>query len=349
LHGGLSAGDRAKVQRDFNNHGGTLLATDAASEGLNLHLRCRVVVHFELPWTPLRLEQRVGRVDRFGQTQVVHEVALVTAQAAERLVLAPLVRRLAAAGAAGRNTLNALSESSIAAAVMTAGPLPEPDQLRHDPLRSAGAPPDDLARIAATEAIRLERHRLLAARSASTSVSETGAVATRIRSNRIVPGCYFVFALSLKASDGSTLDARPQVIRVELDHRAVAGTLSNCELGDVLAALASTGEAPLAEIALELGADGLDTVSSHAEARTRRVQLRDEAIRHAMAASEPHTSQLLVQAGLFDRRSLRAAARRWDLLASLDAQHNQEAIEDLWRSPTRSAELLAAICVTPGP
>ena len=81
----------------FASEGGLLLATDAASEGLNLQSRCRLVVHFELPWNPMRLEQRVGRVDRLGQAQRVHEVLLVARHTAERLVLAPLVRRLVTA------------------------------------------------------------------------------------------------------------------------------------------------------------------------------------------------------------------------------------------------------------
>ena len=54
-----------------------LLATDAASEGLNLQHRCRLVVHLEVPWTPTRIEQRVGRVDRIGQSRTVHQVLLV--------------------------------------------------------------------------------------------------------------------------------------------------------------------------------------------------------------------------------------------------------------------------------
>jgi superfamily II DNA or RNA helicase len=44
-----------------------LVATDAASEGLNLHLRCHHLIHLELPWNPNRLEQRNGRIDRYGQ------------------------------------------------------------------------------------------------------------------------------------------------------------------------------------------------------------------------------------------------------------------------------------------
>ena len=48
-----------------------LLATDAASEGLNLHSKCRVVINLELPWNPMRLEQRIGRIDRIGQSRTV--------------------------------------------------------------------------------------------------------------------------------------------------------------------------------------------------------------------------------------------------------------------------------------
>lgn len=44
-----------------------LVSTDAAAEGLNLHDRCHHLIHFELPWNPNRLEQRNGRIDRYGQ------------------------------------------------------------------------------------------------------------------------------------------------------------------------------------------------------------------------------------------------------------------------------------------
>jgi superfamily II DNA or RNA helicase len=78
LHGGLSARERTDVLRGFTSgEARVLLATDTASEGLNLHHRCRLVVNLELPWTPLRLEQRIGRVDRLGQRRHVHAVQLV--------------------------------------------------------------------------------------------------------------------------------------------------------------------------------------------------------------------------------------------------------------------------------
>ncbi len=115
----MTPAERSRVQHTFNHGGGTLLATDAASEGLNLHQRCRVIVHYELPWNPSRLEQRAGRVDRLGQTRRVHELALVAAHTAERLVVAPLITRFAATTTARGRMLDALTESRVAAAVMT--------------------------------------------------------------------------------------------------------------------------------------------------------------------------------------------------------------------------------------
>ena len=84
LHGGLASRERADVLRRFTEGGARLLlATDAASEGLNLHHRCRLVINLELPWTPLRLAQRAGRVDRIGQARKVHAIHLVAAGTCE--------------------------------------------------------------------------------------------------------------------------------------------------------------------------------------------------------------------------------------------------------------------------
>ena len=98
LHGGLTTAERAREARRFT-HGRAhlLLATDAASEGLNLHHRCRLVVSLDVPWTPLRLEQRVGRVDRLGQGRPVHAVTFVARDTPEVLVAAGLAARTAQA------------------------------------------------------------------------------------------------------------------------------------------------------------------------------------------------------------------------------------------------------------
>jgi superfamily II DNA/RNA helicase len=71
LRGGLSGKQRRKILARFEEPGTRiLLSTDAASEGLNLQKACHRLVHLELPWNPNRLEQRNGRIDRYGQTRI---------------------------------------------------------------------------------------------------------------------------------------------------------------------------------------------------------------------------------------------------------------------------------------
>jgi SNF2 family DNA or RNA helicase len=100
LHGGLARRERCSVLASFAaGQCGLLLATDAAAEGLNLHHRCRLIVNLELPWNPMRLEQRIGRVDRIGQRRIVHAFHLIAAGTGETRLLARLRRRIASANA----------------------------------------------------------------------------------------------------------------------------------------------------------------------------------------------------------------------------------------------------------
>lgn len=95
LHGGQSAAERRDSVRAFTSGAAEMMiATDAGSEGLNLQGTCRLVVNLELPWNPIRLEQRIGRVDRIGQRRTVHAINLLADGTAERTVLANLLRRI---------------------------------------------------------------------------------------------------------------------------------------------------------------------------------------------------------------------------------------------------------------
>ncbi|HEY3382846.1 MAG TPA: helicase-related protein [Vicinamibacterales bacterium] len=132
LHGGLDARARNDAVRAFaEGRVRVLLATDAAAHGLNLHTRCRLVVNLELPWNPVRLEQRIGRVDRIGQSRTVHAVHLVAAGTSEEQVLARLVVRLHRArevlGTAS-SPLGHLTEFQVGEHVMTGAGTP-PDRL----------------------------------------------------------------------------------------------------------------------------------------------------------------------------------------------------------------------------
>jgi superfamily II DNA or RNA helicase len=70
LNGSLDLDQRCEVQRAFAEDARVLVSTDAGGEGLNLQF-CHVVFNYDLPWNPMKLEQRIGRVDRIGQTHVV--------------------------------------------------------------------------------------------------------------------------------------------------------------------------------------------------------------------------------------------------------------------------------------
>ena len=73
LYGGMNLAERERVKAAFqsasspDNPVRILLGTDAASEGLNLQNHCRLLIHYEIPWNPNRMEQRNGRIDRHGQ------------------------------------------------------------------------------------------------------------------------------------------------------------------------------------------------------------------------------------------------------------------------------------------
>src|SRR5262249_33102161 len=74
LYGGMHADEFETVKEQFEDPTAAvrlLLATDAASEGINMQESCRWVVHYDIPWSPSRIQQRNGRVSRYGQVRDV--------------------------------------------------------------------------------------------------------------------------------------------------------------------------------------------------------------------------------------------------------------------------------------
>ena len=95
LHGHLNRQQRLAAERLFHQpETKMLLATDAASEGLNFQQGCWTVIHNELPWNPNRLEQRNGRVDRWGQTHTVEAYNMVLCDSLEGRILTLLEEKL---------------------------------------------------------------------------------------------------------------------------------------------------------------------------------------------------------------------------------------------------------------
>ena len=71
LHGGLTRHEKEKSIKEFQNTSKVLVATDVGSEGRNLQF-CNHIINFDLPWNPMKIEQRIGRISRIGQEKEVH-------------------------------------------------------------------------------------------------------------------------------------------------------------------------------------------------------------------------------------------------------------------------------------
>ncbi|MDR3205248.1 MAG: DUF3883 domain-containing protein [Deltaproteobacteria bacterium] len=95
IHGGLPRDDRRKIEELFKQDKAVriLIATDAAGEGINLQ-RAHLMVNYDLPWNPNRLEQRFGRIHRIGQTEVCHLWNLVAKETREGMVFQRLFAKL---------------------------------------------------------------------------------------------------------------------------------------------------------------------------------------------------------------------------------------------------------------
>jgi len=71
IHGGLSLDERRQQRAYFDTDATIMISTEAGSEGANMHRRCHLEINFDLPWNPMRLLQRIGRLGRYGQKHVV--------------------------------------------------------------------------------------------------------------------------------------------------------------------------------------------------------------------------------------------------------------------------------------
>lgn len=95
IHGGMGREERMKAQESFRHDPEVqvLIATDAAGEGINLQ-RAHLMVNYDLPWNPNRIEQRFGRIHRIGQTEVCHLWNLVAEETREGDVYRTLLEKL---------------------------------------------------------------------------------------------------------------------------------------------------------------------------------------------------------------------------------------------------------------
>src|SRR5438876_2353828 len=92
-HGGIQPSAKDAAVQSFRGEGQIFLSTEAGGEGRNLQF-ARTVVNYDLPWNPLRIEQRIGRVHRLGQTREVHVVNLWAQDTVEAYLMELLDRKI---------------------------------------------------------------------------------------------------------------------------------------------------------------------------------------------------------------------------------------------------------------
>lgn len=94
LNGSMDLEERQRAQEAFAGGAQILVSTDAGGEGLNLQF-CHAVVNYDIPWNPMRLEQRIGRVDRIGQGHPVRAINFLLRDSVEYRVIEVLEKKLA--------------------------------------------------------------------------------------------------------------------------------------------------------------------------------------------------------------------------------------------------------------
>ncbi|MBI3910628.1 MAG: DEAD/DEAH box helicase family protein [Armatimonadetes bacterium] len=93
FHGSLSAGEKDEAVARFRTEVPVMVSTESGGEGRNLQF-CNVLVNHDLPWNPMRLEQRIGRLHRLGQTRDVYVFNLAAERTLEAVILDLLARKL---------------------------------------------------------------------------------------------------------------------------------------------------------------------------------------------------------------------------------------------------------------
>jgi SNF2 family DNA or RNA helicase len=93
FHGGHTSDQKEKIVEQFEEEGGVLVSTDAMNEGRNLQF-CNVMVNYDLPWNPMKVEQRIGRIHRIGQEREVYVFNIALEDTIEEYVLERLYHKI---------------------------------------------------------------------------------------------------------------------------------------------------------------------------------------------------------------------------------------------------------------
>jgi superfamily II DNA or RNA helicase len=363
LHGGLSRAERTTAVDEFvRGRCPLLLATDVGAEGLNLQHGCRLVINLELPWNPMRLEQRIGRVDRIGQRRTVHAFHLVAAGTGEDEILRRLKLRVARAQAeiGAPDPFGAIEEFTAArhivcpprAGVPTArgvrlgvktGVDGEPPEALKPELVFGTVPrkTPDLGDDSRLECHRLGFARVLLGRTRlqgrqprrmpATASDADGPMIARVRraALRRALGRRVLTVWQVAHENGSSRIVESTLVPVAIDLARIPRRWSKRAVDGLFKQYRRVGAVDLIEQSAAGWRDSADR-SIRALFTTRLARER------AIIALVARSDGVQVQAGLFDRRAERA--RQQAVAASLDAEsERQERLAALHLSATISA------------
>jgi superfamily II DNA or RNA helicase len=330
LHGGMSQAERHDSLRQFTTgQRRLLLATDAASEGLNLQRRCRLVINLELPWTPLRLEQRAGRVERIGQTRPVHVVHLLAGGTAEQSSVEVLLAKLARARRGLASLRPPASSEDIADAVIGERTIED----RRDADERAGSL---LTSSLQAEAER-EAQRLAQARSLDTQSAyglDDRAPFVIVRRRWVARGSVFGFRLAFTDADEQLVWEAIIGVGTPLRPRA----RSTAALESTLTSLSPAVERARLRL--------FESVRSSRGTAIALARRREDALAGALTAERARLAAALLQPGLFDRRAERTSAAQMAVLDEAVAACRAR-VEELARSGSTVAgpyRLAFAVC-----
>lgn len=95
IHGDTPPEERREARRRFERESRFLVSTEAGGEGINLQRACHIMVNYDLPWNPMRLQQRIGRLDRYGQSRRVQVFNLRVPESWDARILQRITERVA--------------------------------------------------------------------------------------------------------------------------------------------------------------------------------------------------------------------------------------------------------------
>jgi superfamily II DNA or RNA helicase len=304
IHGGQpDAVRRRELARFLSGEASVLVATDVGSHGLNLQRRARWLIALELPWNPTRLEQRIGRLDRIGQTRRVHATLLVNDHRSEATLLASITRRTLAArrscGAASLAAVTPPPHLAVAAAVLVGSALPEVA-----PLHVSADVCTMYSRRARAHARVTSRRRLLTGlwRGGPASTGRPVRVALALRG--LPPDVRAVLVLSASLLDRAGMEIEQRIVAVATPERLLETASSDPRVAHAMELFSANVQQRLRRLRRAL-----------AVVAGRRMRIEQALARHLHALSHPKEAQL----GLFSQRpaaAFDAATARAALAAS---------------------------------